>query len=495
MGEMKTAEAARRRFSDDTTIGSGHGWARRLGLSCLLMALACPGAAQSVYRDPQQRFTLRVPPGWTPAGGESGANLVRGRAYASLAVMDSRSTAPELVSEVAGRVGQQWKAMNEVKRGTGLVGGREGAFAFFSGSNPAGAQAFLKISAVVVSGKGYVLFLSAPQAEFGGLKSDFDAIEAGFLPAGTGVPGAASEKAAALEAAFKAGILTREEYESKKRELAGSAAAAPATSEAPGPGAGAEFRAPDGSFVTRAPLGWKVRTVQGGAQPLHIFEPEGGGDERILVMASPAPSNSMDDLIQQAAALVMQMFPGLRPAGPPSRGQSGGAASAEVSYRGILANGTQASAWHGLLVKDGFAFGVLGLAMTGTAQRTEEAARVLYRNMRPGNVPENTQLARAIVGRWTFVQGSQHGGGSQRTSTYVSRQVTFFADGRFHYVGGVAVGTERGGASVDSQNTGTYRVYGNTLYAQIQGGGQAVYTLELVPGGGLRINGELYIRE
>ncbi len=40
-----------------------------------------------------------------------------------------------------------------------------------------------------------------------------------------------------------------------------------------------------------------------------------------------------------------------------------------------------------------------------------------------------------------------------------------------------------------------YKIYGNTLYAQLDQGGQSVFTVELVPGGGLKINGDSYITE
>ena len=43
--------------------------------------------------------------------------------------------------------------------------------------------------------------------------------------------------------------------------------------------------------------------------------------------------------------------------------------------------------------------------------------------------------------------------------------------------------------------TGTYQLKGNLLIARSDTGQQATYTVELVQGGGLRINGELFIRE
>ena len=487
----------------------------------LFGCLAVLGLAQSVYRDPQQRFMLRVPAGWTATGNDAGVSLAHGRAYASFVVVDASASPAEMVDGFAGQVGKQWKAVEELKRGERHLGGQPGAFAFYSGTNPAGARAFLKIaaSAGASGGKAYVMFLSATETEFAALKNDFDTIEGGFLPGGPAPPARSAavppEKLAALEAAYKAGILTREEYEAKKRELAGggnplarpsappsgnplarpaSAPSAnplahPASAAPPG---GDEFQAQDGSFATRVPPGWKGRAVSG-PQPMNVFEPEGGGEERIIVMSAPATVGSIQELAQQAAGMIVQMFSGLRPAGAPSFTQVAGSPAAEITYSGTLPTGRQARAWHGIILKERSAFGVFSLASPEKAQATEESARVLYQNMRPGRVPENTQLAAAIVGRWTFVNRNE--GIKVGDSAYVSRVLTLDASGRFEYVSAVSASAGGGVGGGETRATGSYRVQGNTLIAQIDGGGQVSYTLELVQGGGLKINGELFIRE
>jgi hypothetical protein len=240
--------------------------------------------------------------------------------------------------------------------------------------------------------------------------------------------------------------------------------------------------------------------MMAGAQAVHVFEPEGTGDERILVSSGVAAADSIRDLVQQSMALAMQLFPALQPTGTPSFFQVGGEQAAEVSYTGMSAAGVSVSGWQGVILKDRFYFAVMGLARTDRTTPIQKEARFMLRSMRPGHIEENRQLAAAIVGRWTFYQGSSSGGGSSRTSSSVTKQVTFYPNGRFEYQGGVYVDTNMPGggggtASGDNSSTGTYKVYGNTLYSQIDGGGQAVFGLELVKGGGLKIDGTLFIRE
>lgn len=493
---------------------------------CLAVAL-CSSAAfsQSTYRDPQQRFSLQVPAGWTTAPEPSGLTIARGRAYARLVMVEGRGLASDLVSHFAAEAGKQWKNFQELKRGESRFAGEAGAFAFYNGTNPAGTRAILKITGAAAAGKGYVLILSAPETEFAALRNDLERMESSFSAGGASSGGGSAEKLAALEAAYKAGVLTRDEMEAKRRELAGAALAArnplagqqsaraknplaAAGGSAPGqnplsPGArgsGREFQAPDGSFAATLPAGWRARPANPALPSLHAFEPENGGEERILIGAGPSTAGSIQELMQEGVQVVMQLVPGLQPAGQPSYGQIGGAPSAEVRYRGTTGQGVELASWHGILLKDRFYFAVLSLARAEQAGAAEQAARSMYQSMRPARVPENMQLARAIVGRWTFSQGSQSGAGSNRSNAFVSRQITFAVDGRFEYVGGVYVDTSLpgGGGGTggrDTRYSGTYQIFGNQLRARFDQGGEQVFTLELVQGGGLKLNGDLYIRE
>ena len=102
------------------------------------------------------------------------------------------------------------------------------------------------------------------------------------------------------------------------------------------PAAGSEFRAPDGAFTCPVPSGWTYRTVPLGGTPVHIFEPAGGGEDRIIVAAGPSPAGTIQELAQYSMVFVsQQLLPGVQAVKLPAFGQTGGVPSAEVCYKGV----------------------------------------------------------------------------------------------------------------------------------------------------------------
>lgn len=75
----------------------------------------------------------------------------------------------------------------------------------------------------------------------------------------------------------------------------------------------------------------------------------------------------------------------------------------------------------------------------------------------------------------------------------VARQGAAFTTRTFP---GVALqGTPLFGEGAQSHASGRYRVYGSTLYVEIDGGGPAVFAVEMPAANGLKIEGELYLRQ
>jgi hypothetical protein len=264
--------------------------------------------------------------------------------------------------------------------------------------------------------------------------------------------------------------------------------------------AGVAYRAPDGAFTCRLPAGWKARAASVGGQPVTVLVP-GDGGARILLFGNPAASSSIREVTRQGIAMVMQSFPGVRPVGAPKFSRADGAPAAEVAYEGELMSGGSLRLWGAAMLKDGICLSVLSMSRPEDAGKVETRARELFRSMRYGKPQPGGQLARAIVGRWSYYTSSSSGiGTSTAASTSVSKTVTFYPNGRFEYVGGVSssvdLPSDIGGSAIgDSRASGTYRLRGSTLTAQFDGGGQATFRLELVRGGALKINGMLFIRE
>jgi len=254
--------------------------------------------------------------------------------------------------------------------------------------------------------------------------------------------------------------------------------------------AGIEYRASDGSFTCRIPNGWKARATDIGGTAVQVLEPEKGGEERILVSALPSSEGDIQELVQQAIPLVtQQLLPGLRLAAMPRFPQEGDLQIAEIRYVGMAASGGQVSWWHGLMLKDGIALGVLGGAREDRAQMVEQLCRDVLQSMRPAKVQANTTIAAAIIGRWSYYSRSGATGGS------LNKQVVFYPNGRFEYTATTYMPNLPTDIDPTTRTSGTYQLNGSILTSRTDNGQQATYTLESVSGGGLRINGELFVRE
>jgi hypothetical protein len=249
---------------------------------------------------------------------------------------------------------------------------------------------------------------------------------------------------------------------------------------------GAAFRAPDGSFVCQTPPGWTASTAALGTQPVTVFAPADGGPERVLAFANTVVG-SVQDVARQAAGFTARIFPGVTPEGPPEYSEVAGLPAAWIAYRGTLANGVTARIWSGVLLKGRFAFWVVGLATPESADRGEAVTRALFASLKPGEIPENTALAQAILGQWEYYYSNSSGTGEHRFNFWLQKLLNFGADGRFAYQVANSEGAQ-------SQASGSYRVYGNSLYIEVDGGGPAVFALELLSRDGLKIEGELYLR-
>jgi hypothetical protein len=77
----------------------------------------------------------------------------------------------------------------------------------------------------------------------------------------------------------------------------------------------------------------------------------------------------------------------------------------------------------------------------------------------------------------------------------VNKQITFYPNGTFEYTATTYIPDMPPDIDPTTRVSGTYQIIGNTLLGRADNGQQATYTLELMSGGGLKINGEFFIRE
>jgi hypothetical protein len=156
--------------------------------SMLLALMTCAAmfhvasAVESVYRDPQGRFILRVPDRWTTAPTDGGVSIKSGKAWAEVIVFSGIGNSIDLLSFLSEQIKNQSKNFKEINSGPCRFGGQQGTCGLYSGVDPRGIASILKIAAMVTGGKGYTLMLATPQQEFPLFKADLDQLEQSFSP-------------------------------------------------------------------------------------------------------------------------------------------------------------------------------------------------------------------------------------------------------------------------------------------------------------------------
>ncbi len=143
--------------------------------------------AQSVFHDPQGRFSFRPPRGWTVTPLNANCvQLSQGSAYITLLAFEGSD--PDLfLNSIAGQTARQWRVFTKVRSGTTEFAGRQAIYATYSGVNPKKVEAQFEMIAASSAPWTYVLMMSAPSAEFSRLTTAADGIGRSFVPAPSAV--------------------------------------------------------------------------------------------------------------------------------------------------------------------------------------------------------------------------------------------------------------------------------------------------------------------
>jgi hypothetical protein len=146
-----------------------------------MLGLSAAAWAQTNYRDPKGRFTLRVPVGWntTPVNADA-VSFGRGNAFATVMVFTGNTDPPGILKGITQTFGMQWKNFVEARRGDTKFAGRTGPYITFSGVNPKGLDSYLQLLAVTDGGSSFVLICTAPKTEYTKARPMFDQIEQSF---------------------------------------------------------------------------------------------------------------------------------------------------------------------------------------------------------------------------------------------------------------------------------------------------------------------------
>jgi hypothetical protein len=146
----------------------------------MLLVFSFASAAQ-IYSDPQNRFRVEVPPGWTvtPLNADS-VSFVHGSSYLTILIYHGSSDLAGLIASLAGQIGRQWRELTETGRSGAVLAGLNGVSVTYSGINPKGMEAYLTLSGVASGDHTFVLVQSAPKAELALVKGAFDQMQRSF---------------------------------------------------------------------------------------------------------------------------------------------------------------------------------------------------------------------------------------------------------------------------------------------------------------------------
>lgn len=155
--------------------------------ACILLLLAANlsllHAAQDQtksYRDPVARFTITAPPGWKMQPLGDGVQIVRGDDYASVMIFEHSSDAKAVIEDLASHIGKKWRRFEMIKSGNSTLGGLPSVFESFSGVNPQGAEAGLKLECIVADSVSYVLVSGYPLKDASKVQESLNQIERSF---------------------------------------------------------------------------------------------------------------------------------------------------------------------------------------------------------------------------------------------------------------------------------------------------------------------------
>jgi len=146
----------------------------------ILSLLIANTFAAGVYRDPQGRFSLDVPSGWSGGAAGGMTRFVSGNAYTLIHFIDGGAADPRRVVQFTEQFGQQWRNYRRVQNGNAQLGGLRGGFAIYSGTNPKGVEAIVKAVSVPLGQDAIVVLSSCPTSEWFAKKQDIESFERSF---------------------------------------------------------------------------------------------------------------------------------------------------------------------------------------------------------------------------------------------------------------------------------------------------------------------------
>jgi hypothetical protein len=155
----------------------------------LLFTLGLP-ALGATYHDPHGAYTFKFPTGWkvTSLGGSDAIASDGGAAYVRIVHVPGGGKDKALVDHFTEQVGTQWQNFKQNSAGSATLSRQRGIYVFFTGINPKGVAAVMRIVAAPFGDDAWMLIMSAPNADFVLTQEAFKQIEFSFTVGGGATP-------------------------------------------------------------------------------------------------------------------------------------------------------------------------------------------------------------------------------------------------------------------------------------------------------------------
>ena len=150
-----------------------------------------PNANPNFYHDPQGRFQVAIPQGWTadPQGndGSQGVKLSSGSNWAFIGPFGGATNPADVVVKLATQIQSQYRNFSMTKHAPLHMNGHNAEYAAFTGTNPQGARVALMIAGIAAAGGNHLgMLTSSPFAAAGQTTPVFTAMFNSIRFAGEG---------------------------------------------------------------------------------------------------------------------------------------------------------------------------------------------------------------------------------------------------------------------------------------------------------------------
>jgi hypothetical protein len=143
----------------------------------VVIAASAAAVADTVQKDPQNRFTITVPVGWHVTTTDESMKLTMGDTVITILHIDGQKTALQVLQAGMAQTSEGFQGGQEMQHGEAMLGGEHALFANYSAFDDRAIEVYLRF---VATDSGWVFSASATQNGFSALHDTLVRIERSF---------------------------------------------------------------------------------------------------------------------------------------------------------------------------------------------------------------------------------------------------------------------------------------------------------------------------